>query len=245
MSYKRKYSVFISSTYEDLIEERQELLGVALENDYIPFGMEQFHAYPAKQWDVITKMIDECDAYLLVIGGRYGSIDQNEKISFTEKEYNYAKSKNIPVLVLIRNIDAITQDKIDSGDEKYEKQKKLDEFKKKVMNDNNTVSFFSSLSDLKYEASNALRNAVDFCGEQAGWVRYSDIKDIINSKIQETRLEEIENTISKLKSEFDKIKYKQENDEEIQYITKEELDSFFKLDGTTLHINLPNRDKKS
>lgn len=239
MSYKRKYSVFISSTYEDLIEERQELLGVALENDYIPVGMEQFHAYPAKQWDVITKMIDECDAYLLVIGGRYGSIDPKEKISFTEMEYNYAKSKNIPVLVLIRNIDAITQDKIDSGDEKYEKQKKLDEFKKRVMNDNNTVSFFSSLSDLKYEASNALRNALDFCGEQAGWVRYSDIKDIINSKIQETRLEEIENTISKLKFEFDKIKYKQENDEEIQYITKEELDSLFKIDGSTLHINLP------
>lgn len=91
MSYKRKYSVFISSTYEDLIEERQEQLGVALENDYIPVGMEQFHAYPVTQWNVITKMIDECDVYLLVIGGRYGLIDQNEKISFTEKEYNYAK----------------------------------------------------------------------------------------------------------------------------------------------------------
>ena len=117
-------------------------------------------------------------------------------------EYNYAKSKNIPVLVLIRNIDAITQDKIDSGDEKYEKQKKRDEFKKKVMNDNNTVSFFSSLSDLKYEASNALRNALDFCGEQAGWVRYSDIKDIINSKIQETRLEKIESIITNLKIEL-------------------------------------------
>lgn len=117
------------------------------------------------------------------------------------------KNKNIPVLVLLRNQDSITQIKMDSGDDKFEKQKKLDEFKKRVMNDNNTVSFFSTLSDLKYEASNALRNAVDFCGEQAGWIRYSDIKDIINSKIQETRLEEIENTISKLKSEFDKIKY--------------------------------------
>lgn len=242
MSYKRKYSVFISSTYEDLIEERQELLSVALENDYIPVGMEQFHAYPAKQWDVITKMIDECDAYLLVIGGRYGSIDPKEKISFTEKEYNYAKNKNIPVLVLLRNQDFITQDKIDSGDDKFEKQKKLDEFRKRVMNDNNTVSFFSSVSELKYEASNALRNALDFCGDQAGWVRYSDIKDIINSKIQESSLEEIEDTISKLKSEFDKIKDKQENNEEIAFMTKEDIDSLFNVEGTTLHINLPKRD---
>ena len=45
--------------------------------------MEQFHAYPAKQRDVITKMIDECYAYLLVIGGRYGSVDTEENISFT------------------------------------------------------------------------------------------------------------------------------------------------------------------
>lgn len=245
MSYKRKYSVFISSTYEDLIDERQELLSVALENDYIPVGMEQFHAYPAKQWDVITKMIDECDAYLLVIGGRYGSIDPKEKISFTEMEYNYAKSKNIPFLVLIRNTDAITQDKIDSGEDKFEKQQKLDEFRKKVKNDNNTVSFFSTLSDLKYEASNALRNAVDFCGEQAGWVRYSDIKDIINSKIQDTRLEKIESIITNLKIELETIKEKQESNEHLQFITNEDIDNLFKVEGTTLHINLPKSDKKN
>ena len=55
---KRKFSVFISSTYEDLKEQRQALMGVALENNFIPVGMEQFHAAPASQWDVITKMID-------------------------------------------------------------------------------------------------------------------------------------------------------------------------------------------
>jgi hypothetical protein len=66
----RKFSIFISSTYEDLKEERQALVGVALENNFIPVGMEQFHAAPTSQWNVITKMIDECDFYLLIIGGR-------------------------------------------------------------------------------------------------------------------------------------------------------------------------------
>ena len=238
MSYKRKYSVFISSTCEDPIEERQELLGVALENNYIPVGMEQFHAYPAKQWDVITKMIDECDAYLLVIGGRYGSIDVKERISFTEMEYNYAKSKSIPVLVLIRKTETITQDKMDSGSDKFQKQGKLDELKR-VMNDDNTVSFFSSISDLKYEASNALRNALEFCGEQAGWVRYSDIRDIINTKIQDARLEKIEKMVSNLKDEIDQVKNKQGNEDQIQFITNEEIDRLFTLDGGTLNINLP------
>lgn len=76
MKDSRKFSIFISSTYEDLKEERQALVGVALENNFIPVGMEQFHAAPTSQWNVITKMIDECDLYLLVIGGRYGSIDE-------------------------------------------------------------------------------------------------------------------------------------------------------------------------
>ena len=55
MRDRRKFSIFISSTYEDLKEERQALVGVALENNFIPVGMEQFHAAPTSQWNVITK----------------------------------------------------------------------------------------------------------------------------------------------------------------------------------------------
>ena len=83
MNTKRKFSIFISSTYEDLKKERQALIGVALENNFIPVGMEQFHAAPTSQWNVITKMIDESDFYLLVVGGRYGSIDEETGISYT------------------------------------------------------------------------------------------------------------------------------------------------------------------
>lgn len=45
-----------------------------------------------------NKMIDECDFYLLVIGARYGSIDEETGISYTEKEYNYAKLKDYQYL---------------------------------------------------------------------------------------------------------------------------------------------------
>lgn len=40
MAGMRMFSLFISSTYEDLKEERQALIGVALENGFIPVGME-------------------------------------------------------------------------------------------------------------------------------------------------------------------------------------------------------------
>ena len=148
----RKFSVFISSTYEDLKNERQALMGVALENNFIPVGMEQFHAAPTSQWNVITKMIDECDFYLLVIGGRYGSIDEEVGISYTEKEYNYAKDKGLPVLVLIKKSSAITESEQDIGDDKYTKMKMLETFRNRVKNDRNTVDFFTDINSLKYKA---------------------------------------------------------------------------------------------
>lgn len=177
----RKFSIFISSTYEDIKKERQALLGVALENNFIPVGMEQFHAAPTSQWNIITKMIDECDFYLLVIGGRYGSIDEETGISYTEKEYNYAKTKGMPVLVLIKESSAITESEKDTGDDKYEKMKRLDEFRERVKNDRNTVDFFTDINSLKYVTSPTFRNAINYAGDDAGWVRY---QDVINEEVE-------------------------------------------------------------
>ena len=182
MANRRKFSIFISSTYKDLIDERQALLEVALENNFIPVGMEQFHAVPTSQWSVITKMIDECDFYLLVIGGRYGSIDETTNLSYTEKEYNYAKEKGLPVLVLIKDSSVITESKKDTGNEKYEKMEKLDGFREKVKNDGNTVGFFTDVNDLKYVASASLKNAINYSNGTAGWVRYKDVLDLISEK---------------------------------------------------------------
>ena len=142
--------------------------------------MEQFHAAPTSQWNVITKMIDECDFYLLVIGGRYGSIDEETGISYTEKEYNYAKTKGLPVLVLIKQSSAIAESEKDTGDGKYDKMKKLDDFRERVKNDKNTVDFFTDINSLKYVASPTFRNAINYVDDNAGWIRYRDIVDVIN-----------------------------------------------------------------
>ena len=190
MSDIRKFSIFISSTYEDLIEERQALYSVALENGFIPVGMEQFHGVPISQWDIITKMIDECDFYLLVVGGRYGSIDEDTGLSYTEKEYNYAKSKKMPVLVIIKSENSITADKQDKGDDKHDKQRRLEEFKKRIKNDGITIDTFENTDKLRYVAAQTLRNAVDYANEDSGWVRYKDVKDLINSKdIEQSNVE--------------------------------------------------------
>lgn len=126
-----KYQVFISSTYTDLIEERRKVLDVLLMADCIPAGMEAFVATDLEQFEVIKKVIDYCDYYVLIIGKRYGSISQETGISYTEMEYNYAISKNIPVLVFaIDEGVELSEDKVDSDPEKIEK---LAEFRRKAM----------------------------------------------------------------------------------------------------------------
>ena len=50
-----KYQVFVSSTHNDLIDERLAVIQCLLDNDCIPVGMKQFHGVPIGQWDYITR----------------------------------------------------------------------------------------------------------------------------------------------------------------------------------------------
>lgn len=256
MKIERKFSVFISSTYEDLKKERQALIGVALENNFIPVGMEQFHAAPASQWDVITKMINECDFYLLIIGGRYGSIDEETGISYTEKEYDYAKSKGLPVLVLIKDPSAITESEQDTGDDKYDKMKKIDIFRERVKNDNNTIAFFTNLDSLKYEASPTFKNAINYVDDDIGWVRYRDVLKVINEEAegrnkanaeigehQQKLLENMKGMISQFGNRLSELENNQLIWEKIPAATNEDINKLFRVENEALVIGNPERDK--
>jgi len=127
---EKRYQVFVSSTYTDLIEERQKVFQTLMEMGCIPAGMELFSAADEDQFDFIKKVIDDCDYYLLMIGGRYGSLAEDQ-ISFTEKEFDYAISLEMKVVVLVhKNPDAIPTGKTDQDAELKEK---LGAFKQKAM----------------------------------------------------------------------------------------------------------------
>ena len=256
MANRRKFSIFISSTYEDLKKERQALVGVALENNFIPVGMEQFHAAPTSQWNVITKMIDECDFYLLVIGGRYGSIDEEVGISYTEKEYNYAKDKGLPVLVLIKEPTAIVESEKDAGEDKYDKMQRLDKFRERVKNDKNTVDFFTDLNNLMYKASSTFSKAINYADGNAGWVRYRDIVDIINEEAegrnkinaevvehQQNMLEDMKEMFSQFGSRLAELEDNKLTWGEIPTVTNEDINKLFRVENETLNIGKPKGDK--
>jgi hypothetical protein len=107
----KRYQVFVSSTYADLKEERQRVMQTLMEADCIPAGMELFPAADEEQFAFIKKVIDDCDYYLIIIGGRYGSTTA-DGISYTEKEYDYAVSLGLKVIALIHeNPDLIPSGK--------------------------------------------------------------------------------------------------------------------------------------
>ena len=97
----KKYQIFVSSTYEDLKKERDQVIKAILEIGHIPVGMEMFSAADEQQWEIIKKQIDESDYYVVIVAHRYGSMDG--EVSYTEKEYDYAVLKDIPVLGFVIN----------------------------------------------------------------------------------------------------------------------------------------------
>src|SRR5690625_3391641 len=97
---QKKLQVFVSSTFEDLKEERQKAVEAILNNNHIPAGMELFKASNESQLDTVKKWIQESDIYMLLLGGRYGSIEPHSGLSYTEVEYDYAIEQNIPVFSL-------------------------------------------------------------------------------------------------------------------------------------------------
>ncbi|WBL18776.1 DUF4062 domain-containing protein [Citricoccus sp. NR2] len=125
----KRYQVFISSTFVDLTEERREVMQALLEMDCMPSGMELFPAANEDQWTLIKGVIEQSDYYLVILGGRYGSMTA-EGISYTEKEYDYAVARGIPVMgFVVADPEGIPVKKTDKNEAAA---RKLDDFRAKV-----------------------------------------------------------------------------------------------------------------
>ncbi|WP_078290921.1 DUF4062 domain-containing protein [Mycobacterium sp. D16R24] len=163
---KKRYQVFVSSTYKDLTEERATVIQMILNLNHFPAGMEMFPAANEDQWRLIQRVIDESDYYVVVVGGRYGAVDEVSGVSYTEREYDYAISTGTPVLgFLHKEPETIPAGKTDQNDDAREK---LTEFRKKV--EGLPVKYFTSAAELGGQVAVSLMNLID-SQPTAGWVR--------------------------------------------------------------------------
>jgi hypothetical protein len=98
---KRKLQIFLSSTYEDLIDERLAAMEAILAAGHIPAAMEQFAPGDETAWEKIRTWIDESDAFIQILAGRYGSIEPESGKSYAQLEYEYAVDKKKPFFALV------------------------------------------------------------------------------------------------------------------------------------------------
>ncbi|MCD9855724.1 DUF4062 domain-containing protein [Epilithonimonas sp. JDS] len=164
--YQKKYQVFISSTYKDLVSARDEAIKVILNLYQIPIGMEMFSADNDEQWNTIQSTIENSDYYLLILGHRYGSIT-NEGVSYTEKEFDYAKSLGVPIISFVKSRNVATTP--NQRDADITLQKSLDKFLTKVTN-NSMCDFWDNDAELGQKIAIALTK-IFFKTPRIGWVK--------------------------------------------------------------------------
>lgn len=153
----------------DLLEERQEVMQALLELDCIPVGMELFPAADDDQWTLIKGLIDDCDYYILIIGGRYGSTHKSG-VSYTQMEYEYALSKKIPIISFLpKNPDNIS---VGKAEKDTEGKQKLEDFKALVQQ--KMCRFWNDASDLGSQVSRSLVKLIK-SNPMPGWVKADNL----------------------------------------------------------------------
>lgn len=165
---QKRYQIFISSTYNDLKVERKKVIEAVLKLYHFPIGMEMFHADNEEQWTQIKNTIDMSDYYILILGRYCGTLIESEGISYTEKEYNYAISKGIPVLSFVID-DAAKKESY--GIESRKQVSAFKKFSSKVRK--LPCSFWMTPEDLAFKVSTTL-SAKFLENNRNGWVPYDE-----------------------------------------------------------------------
>ena len=162
------YRVFVSSTYTDMIPYRDAIKEAIERSDCMAIGMERFGARAVPPLETCFNQLTECQIYVCAIGMRYGSIDKEAGKSYTQLEFEKAKSLNMPILAFL--IDEKNPDvkiSIQNIDTDTDSILKLRAFKDSIKNSKKiTCDFFTSADDLTIKVQQALKNEISRQEEQ-------------------------------------------------------------------------------
>jgi hypothetical protein len=139
-----KKTVFISSTFIDLKEERRMVWEALEKFDVIVKGMEEFGARQTDPLTTCLTEVEQADIYVGIIGMRFGSEDQQTQKSYTQLEYEKALElkKNILIYLIDEENASITPSII-----QFDKVNKLVSFKS-ILKERHTIDTFSNAQDL-------------------------------------------------------------------------------------------------
>jgi len=122
-----KPTIFISSTFVDLKNHRNQVWRVIKAFDINIRGMEEFGAKKESPLETCLREVEKSDIYIGIIAMRYGSVDKASGKSYTQLEYERALEKNLDILIYLidENNGIVKTGNIDFS----EKQEKLQAFK--------------------------------------------------------------------------------------------------------------------
>ena len=150
----KSYKIFVCSTFVNLMDERASIIQNIIKLGYIPVGMEMFSASNESTWDTIKGAIDESDYFLLVVGERYGAMNE-EGHGYIEIEFDYANTIGLPIFTFIhRKFEILSSDNHDAN-----KNSRLDKLKRKIA-DSRFVTYWDSLEQLFMKMNSILVDAI-------------------------------------------------------------------------------------
>jgi hypothetical protein len=159
----KKYFVYISSTTDDLKNERRELAKIVTELGAIPILMDAFALTGADGQRAVKKAIGECDYFLNLTAHKAG--ERVDKSFALEQEFTWAEKSGVPVLALI--IDDKARWKDAKKDKEAAAVKALKELKRRLTG--YAFDTWITSVDLYQKARRLLTQEMNL-NPQKGWV---------------------------------------------------------------------------
>jgi len=146
--------VFLSSTYNDLVDYREIAIETIRRFGWLSVAMEDFLSKDERPKDLCLDQVKQCDLYVGIFAHRYGHKPKGDSQSITEQEYRCARASGIECLIFIIKEDYPWCKKwIDRG----KNEKSLLSLKKEL-GSNHTISFFTNKDNLSTLLSASLAN---------------------------------------------------------------------------------------
>lgn len=199
---KKKLQVFVSSTYQDMIAERQAAIEAILDAGHIPAGMELFAAANESQMETIRRWINDSDVFMLILGGRYGSIESKTGKSYIHLEYEHALKTKKPYFAAVIMNDLLDQKVRQNGSSAIEvtNGSSFAQFKSIVLG--NTSRFFGNMDQLKNIVLSSLKH-IENTEDLVGWIRGSEFVDPRATLDENSKLKDENNSLRKRVEEFE------------------------------------------
>jgi hypothetical protein len=172
----KKFQVFVSSTYKDLKDERQAVVSAILEAGHIPAGIELFASGDKSQLETIKRWIGDSDVFMLILGGRYGSVEPDSSKSYIELEYEFANEFEKPNFAAVMQEDYFREKVKREGVDVLETDHSADHKRFKGIVTSKICKFFSNLEQLKLIVFQSLLE-IERNRKVVGWVRADSFPD--------------------------------------------------------------------